>query len=375
MKTIYSLLFFWSLLLLGGATRAAEFIEYNTSIRALGMGNAYTAVVQDGEALFYNPAALGRVKGINLMLMNMNLGINGQNALDTVQSFNNSTGTGIDQFSELFGGQIWFGLGGKSIFSTPNFGIAVFGDGKTGLELKDPILPYFDLNYALDYGLAVGGAFEINPVSKFGITIKRINRSSAHTEVGVSKFLDGNTSNIQSGLTKKGVGYGADLGFIWTGSGPLNPVLSGVWKNVGTTNFIADATSSKPERIPDEQILGAAVSFDTAALGMTAALDYKHINTLGENIGKKIHLGLELDLPFLDLRGGFSQGYYSVGTSMDFFIFQLDFAYYGVELGEYPGQDQDRRFQLALIMDMGFDASFKFLDFSNVKGRKLKQRR
>ena len=72
---------------------------------------------------------------------------------------------------------------------------------------------------------------------------------------------------------------------------------------------------------------------------------------------------------------GFSQGYYSLGASLDLFLFQIDLAYYGVELGEYPGQDEDRRIQIAFTMDMGFDPSFNFMDFNKVKGRKLKQRR
>jgi hypothetical protein len=82
---------------------AKEFFEYGQSIRALGMGNAYTAVVNDGDALFYNPAALGRVKGINLTIINLNTGFNGKNAYDSYQNYQNSTETGIDKFTDLFG--------------------------------------------------------------------------------------------------------------------------------------------------------------------------------------------------------------------------------------------------------------------------------
>ncbi len=354
---------------------AKEFFEYGQSIRALGMGNAYTAVVNDGDALYYNPASLGRVKGINLTLINLNAGFNGKNAYDSSQKFQNSTETGIDKFADLFGQQIWVGLGGKVNLTVPNFGVGIYDSGYVGLELKDPILPYFDMNYNNDYGIVVGGSFPIGPGTHFGINAKRITRMGTNQPIGVSNFLDGQTSSIQSNMNRRGNGYGADLGFVWELPVPLNPVISGVWKDIGATTFLKEAGVEKPPRILDERILGVATGFDFAFFGMTAALDYKHINVNSEGIGKKIHMGVEFDLPLIDIRGGFSQGYYSLGASLDLFLFQIDLAYYGVELGEYPGQDEDRRFQIAFTMDMGFDPSFNFVDFNKVKGRKLKQRR
>ncbi len=354
---------------------AKEFFEYGQSIRALGMGNAYTAVVSDGDALFYNPAALGRVKGINLTVLNLATGINGENAYNSANTIAESTATGIDRFADFFGQQLWVGAGGKIHLTMPNFGIGVYDSGYVGLELKDPILPYFDINYINDYGVILGGSFPIGPTSHFGITAKRITRAGTNQEIGVSQFADGQTTQIQSNMNRRGTGYGAALGFVWEIPVPLNPVVSGVWKDVGTTSFLKETGIEKPPRILDERILGVAAGFDFPVFGMTAAIDYKHINALGENVGKKVHMGLEFDLPFIDIRGGFSQGYYSLGASLDLFILQIDMAYYGVELGEYPGQDQDRRFQIALTMDMGFDPSFKFMDFNKVKGRKLKQRR
>lgn len=353
----------------------AELFEYGQSIRALGMGNAYTAVVTDGDALFYNPGALGRVKGINLTLLNLNAGINGANALQSAQQIANSNASGIDRFSDLFGQRIWLGMGGKVNLYMPHFGLAVYDSGKIGFELKDPIIPYFDINYLNDYGLVLGGSFSVGPSASVGFTAKKITRMGSNEKIGISSFLDGNTSNIQSNLNRRGNGYGADLGFVWEIPAPFNPVISGVWKDVGGTTFLKEAGIEKPPKILEEQILGVAAGFDLTVFGMVAAIDYKHITTPREPLGKKLHMGLELDLPVLDIRAGFSQGYYSLGASLDLFLFQLDLAYYGVEIGEYPGQDEDRRIQLALTMDLGFDPSFKFMDINKVKGRKLKQRR
>lgn len=339
------------------------------------MGNAYSAVVTDGDSLFYNPAGLGRAEGINLRLLNLNLGLNGENVYNTVQKVSSSSSSGIDRFSEIFGERLWVGTGGKMTLTVRNFALGIYDSGYVGLELKDPILPYFDVNYINDYGFVIGSAFKLGPSSHFGVSAKRINRTGATQPFGVSTFLDGNTEAIQANINRKGTGYGADIGFTWEIPAPFNPVISGVWKDVGTTTFLKATGSEKPDRILDEKILGLAAGFDFALFGMTTAIDFKHLNRYDENIGKKIHMGLEFDLPLIDIRGGFSQGYYSIGTSIDLFLFQLDLAYYGVELGEYPGQEEDRRLQIALTMDLGFDANLNFMDFNQAKIRKLKRRR
>lgn len=354
---------------------AREIPEYGQSIRALGMGNAYTAIVKDSDALFYNPAALSKINGLNFTLLNLNLGFSSDNAISLANSLSQSTGSGLSSFSDLFGEQVWLGARAKGAFTMPNFGVGTFGWGHLSLELKNPILPYFNLNYVNDYGFIIGGAFSVGDKNHFGLTIKRINRSAAESEVGVSDFLDGNTSSIQSSAVVNGIGYGTDLGFLIELPGPLKPVLSGVWKNIGNINFLKDTTVTKPNALEEEQILGVATGFDLFAFGMTAALDYKHINDNSEPMVKKLHMGLEMDLPLLDLRVGLGQGHYSIGTSMDFFVLQFDTAYYAVELGEYPGQDPDRRIELALRMDMGLDANFKLIDFQTAKKYRLKKRR
>ena len=355
--------------------KAGEFFEYGQSLRALGMGNAYIAVVDDGDSLFYNPAGLGRAKGINLRVLNLNLGINGQETYDTVQAMSASSATGVERFSEFFGSSLWVGLGGKATLTIPNFGFGVYSSGFADIELRDPILPYFDIHYLNDYGFALGGALEIGPKAHGGITLKRINRTGTNQEFGISTFLDGQTSSIQSNLDRKGVGYGVDLGFTWELPLPFSPVIAGVWNDVGTTSFLPEGDSDPPPNLYDEQILGISTSFDTLLFGMTTAIDIKHFNQYSESLGKKIHLGIELNLPIIDIRAGFSQGYYSLGTSLDLFIAQLELAYYGVERGEYAGQDEDRRIQLALTMDFEFDPQFNLLSVGKGQRRQLKRRR
>ena len=49
------------LILTANIAHSKELFEMNTSVRALGMGNAYTAIVHDSDCVFYNPAGLAIV--------------------------------------------------------------------------------------------------------------------------------------------------------------------------------------------------------------------------------------------------------------------------------------------------------------------------
>lgn len=80
----------------------------------------------------------------------------------------------------------------------------------------------------------------------------------------------------------------------------------------------------------------------------SAPLDYFDIAmNLDEDsdIGKRLHLGLELKTPvFFAIRTGVNQGYWSAGACLDFRLVRLDFATYAEEVGPYAGQRMDQRY-------------------------------
>jgi hypothetical protein len=55
----------------------------------------------------------------------------------------------------------------------------------------------------------------------------------------------------------------------------------------------------------------------------------------------------------LDIRGGFREGYYTLGAGVNLGLFRVDAATYGVELGDYPGQIEDRRYVVQFSMELG----------------------
>ena len=74
MLRLFALLFFFQTI--------AEAADIGLSARALGMGNAFTTVVNNGDAIFYNPAGLAKMGGFNWTIIDPALGINNAESYD-----------------------------------------------------------------------------------------------------------------------------------------------------------------------------------------------------------------------------------------------------------------------------------------------------
>lgn len=166
-----------------------------------------------------------------------------------------------------------------------------------------------------------------------------------------------------------------DLGLSAGIDGPIQLIGSFVWKNVGQMSFTPAAGSTgAPPSEGDEMILSFAAGFDIGLAGATATIDFKHLEE-SEQIGKKINLGVEFNLLNIDLRAGLHQGYYTLGFGLSLGLLELDVATYGVELGEYAGQREDRRYALQLTLELGVDPFFSLGDDNAAGGKRSSKRR
>jgi hypothetical protein len=211
--------------------------------------------------------------------------------------------------------------------------------------------------------------------------LRRTTRTGTNYPLTASSLVNLDATAITDNLKNRGTAYASDLGVNLSLPGPVSPTLSLVWRNMGVTKFSHERGLKAPPSDRDEMSLGAGITIDALLVKIRPAIDYRHINWANEQFGKKLHLGVEVSLPIIDVRVGLNQGYYTLGAGVDLGFIRVDAATYGVELGEYPGQLQDRRYALQFTLEMGFNPGTGFLGGGGSQtggsaGRRgLKQRR
>lgn len=363
-------------LLVAEEASAAAYKEWWSSARGMGMGGAYTAVVRDTDAILLNPAALARVTGVNWTAIDPRIGANSLDFMTEFKAFQSSTDIAA-YVNQRWGKQTWAGGGIKSALTIPNFGVAAFGAADLSMFSENPANPVVNLDYSADYGIAVAGAIDLVPsVMSFGLTGKRITRVGTSYPLKASSLASVNEEEIKQELKNRGSGYGLDAGFLITVPSPVKPSFAVVYKNIGYVKFNHEGGMRAPARIIPDLTVAGSLEVNAALATLTPSFELKYVTDQESQIGKKLHIGLEVDLPLIDIRAGLHQGYYALGAGFDIGVMRADLATYGVELGEYPGQHQDRRYMAQITFDIGFDlGNFSGKDSKTGKRTRLKQRR
>ncbi len=349
-KVIQLLLFFILLV------QKAQAADIGLSVRALGMGNAYTAVVNHGDAIFYNPAGLAKMEGLRWTILDPAFGVN---TIDSIQDYLDIAEDSSDLNSiinELYGEQVTIYTGAKSLFSIGGFAFGAYGVADSNFLINNPVYPNIDASYRLDYGFVAGYGLELVPqMLNLGLQTRRLTRSGGTIPIGVSTIATLDSEAIQEELNRSGIGYAFDWGATLTFPGALKPTLAFSWRDMGNTSFKPTGSTMAPQPIQQEQIVGIGLNYESLLMDIRPTLDFRFLNQSDIQLGKKINMGVEFSWPLIDIRGGFHQGYYTLGASFDLWMFRLDAATYGVELGEYPGQLEDRRYMVQLTFELGFN--------------------
>lgn len=333
---------------------AAELSTLNSSVRALGMGDAFTALADDESSLFYNPAGLARVRGLNLKIFGLGATLSGVSAYEKVQDMNTQSGSGFaDAVGDLYGEKIFVGAGGEATFTMPMLGFGVYDHAGASVRVDNPVYPALKARVLNDYGYVMGFGAPLAPVLHAGLALKYIKRTGADKTFGPGALADLQPDVITSRLTPWGVGYGLDLGVTAIVPAPFfSAALSAAWKNVGGIKFRSDNLDDIPSE-PNNMTLGVGLDFDLPLMRIRPAIDVTYLNDANLQLMRKINMGVEIDLPIIDVRAGFHEGYYTVGVGLDMGLFRVDAATYGVELGDYPGQLEDRRYVAQFTMELG----------------------
>ncbi len=380
MKKILVTLF---ILVISASSMAMEVGYIGRSPRAQLMGDAFTAVADDEYTLFYNPAALGRNKGVSFTPINPSFG--GTNVLGDTDRFKDfpkkdpaAIANKILNYPVSLQASVFPGL------KMAHFGFNLFASSKTNMILRNAIHPTLEVDYRYDKGFITGFAYNIGSGAttsrikkssktkvttgkrfSIGAAFKYVNREGMSDQYDLfgttllNKVSSGNTelSDLKEALGYSiGKGWGADLGAEYAYSSGNNLFTAGfAILDVGGTRF--RKTQGTGDIPVQEMSINSGVAFkkDLGIVDYTFSADLRPLNQ-PIDFSRKFHLGAELSLPLITLNAGWSEGYVSYGGSIKFWPVKLTAGFYGVEIGSKFREQEAKRFVVLLsLFDFSFD--------------------
>jgi len=358
-RRVSVLLYFW--ILFAPQLQAAEPAFIRESIRARGMGNAFTAAANDEMLLFYNPAALRSVYYNMYEVVGFNTTTN-ENTINLGKS-----SSGFSTIGSLAGKKIYneVNLGLLSHVNS-RFGWSFFSNGLVDFQVRNPIIPYLETKAYVQTGLAGGMAWSFLDFQlDLGLGVKLVQRSGIDTKLhifdeAIIEFTeDQKTTKLQKKFTSKAA-FAPDAGVIYHFDSYHNmePKVAFSLQNIGGLDFEGAG------KVPMTMNIGVSTESEFNGFDMILAADYRDLADSQEMISKgnimterNIKIGVEFGWKklfnghhLISLRAGRNGPYNSVGWSMNLFGFKVDFAKYSEEIGGYAGELEDKRTSLQVSL-------------------------
>jgi hypothetical protein len=330
---------------------AGEIYEFYHGVKAQAMGNAVTAIVNDEEALYLNPAGLAGNKEYKFHYLVADMTASS----DLVYSAIGGAGGGLDsmmsspeKMSDLVMGKNIYGEAQlTSTLMMPNMAIGIIGDQQISMTARNRALPKVTLGYQTTngiqaaYGIVVGRGKKRGEL-KIGLAAKLLWRRGGYRDLPTTTVMNMSTEKLNQITGPFGRGFGADLGAQY--SFKLNNKFSFssgiVYTDIGDTSFDSGAMAIK-----GNLAFGLAGKYTYGQSGLTVSYDYRHIRD-ETDWRKKNHLGLELQLPIMSLYGGVNQVYFTYGAGFDLWLFRITAMSYVEEHGSFVFQNPERRYSL-----------------------------
>ncbi|GMT42087.1 MAG: hypothetical protein IEMM0002_0498 [bacterium] len=333
-----------------GTASGATMESLYSGIRPLGMGNAFTAVANDENAAFYNPAGLNSVKDgrIVLPIPPTFLVEVSQNTLDMVNDISNIDNSNIsgtvDTLKKYVGKDQYARLAYFPNYTKRNFEIGFLANATFNMSVHQPSYPYIDANIKADTGLiaALARGYKLKNKNKLqlGTTLKIIQRRGVNKRYTAVDLADANYDFANDLKSKTGLGL--NLGAIYTlEKHRFKPSFGISIRNLGDMGF------GEAGLLKQSVNLGVALHSKLGPIPATFAFDWWDLTgNVGSDsdIPKRLHLGAEFKLHrMLEIRTGLNQGYISYGLEANLWIFKISYVNYSEEVGAYAGQEEDKR--------------------------------
>ncbi|MCX6127562.1 MAG: hypothetical protein NTX25_00690 [Proteobacteria bacterium] len=331
-------------------------------LRPMAMGNAYVAVADDFNALFYNPAGLARIKEWDGEFLNpaldssAKLGSLAKDAQDKLKD--GSVSSTLDLIESNTGENYHFGQTLTPHLIFPHFGFGI------GEELSATMVFHRDISVNFDAGLRLIIPFSyamnfLDDKLSLGATLKGRARAGVDREFSMEDIESFNTSSTDTNKKQiddyvlSGVGYGADLGMLFTPTKVMEPTLGMSITDFGGTpyksmNIAGKSLGKPPAELPSVNVGFSLKPIQRDRLYVLSSIDMHSINQ-PYSFSKKLSLGTELGYgSIIKLQAGLYQGYLTAGFQFDVGLINLRFTTYSEELGAVAGYKEDRRYALQI---------------------------
>lgn len=356
--------------------------EY-TSTRALGMGNAFAAVVDDHSSIFYNPAALAfRTQGHLRMFGRAATNSDSLKLFKELKEISQlPQGSQPQAFTDFitsnYGKHYYYRIPtAGALWARPNWGIAFIpADLSLDAAMHRQVGPMINVNLYQDATLAVSYARKINVGANhefsMGATVKAIYRIHVGEAISAGQFADGSNvfdkSHANEGLTGD-----LDLGTYWKPPVPssgffkflkyMEPSFALVGRNLVDYGFKAnlhkiDPKSGEPPKLQRRLDVGSKWSLPKFwVFDPKMGVDVRDIFHPNWTPKKGFHAGIEAYWKMFNWwKGhwsvGVNQGYMSAGFGARMAFFQLDLATYGEEVGSSSTPLESRRYMAEMALD------------------------
>lgn len=345
-----------------------EYPRVMSSVRAMGMGNAFFGVSDDKYAAFYNPAGLGMSKSSwSVDIVPLQMGVN-DNLFNNSQSIANLflRGGNFDQQAIT---NILNGMLGQYNNVTPinffpaftmkkgrsAFSVGIFANASAKILTYNRVLPEAALKVQGDAGVTVTYAhtFLKDESLHFGVSLMGLYRMGYEGSYVATDFASINFNNeLNKLINSQGWGILASVGLMyempWLRK-ELNPRVGISFNDFGYTNF-----ASSLDKITPTLNLSLAISPKWEFISSNIVLDLNDIlvmNGSDKDFGKRVNFGVEVGFwNRLFIRGGVHQGYLTAGAGVDLWALRFNYAYYTEEMGAYAGQFKDTRHAIEVVI-------------------------
>ena len=362
---------FTALILSSTAALGRELKWTHYGIRPLAMGNAYVAVADDFNALFYNPAGLARLKTWHGELLNPKFGVSSttfktvSTLLSLAQNSADGTESALTAFETLSGKPQWLNVGWTPHLVFPGFGFGLGANVGASMRIHRTIAADVDIGTEIIAPIAYARNFLEDRLS-LGLAVKGVFTSGVDREFSLSditafsKKEAGSTGAQLKDFVVAGKGVGVDVGMLFTPVATGEPTLGISVADLGGTPYKAMKANGVVLGAPTPRApaVNAGISFKPIKSDSYYVLTTVDAHAINQPIhfSKKLNFGTEWGFGnVLKLQAGLHQGSLSGGFQLDAWILALRFASYAEQIGHVAGESDsanERRYvaQVKLLL-------------------------